>query len=108
MLQELVNVLIEVEHDCDADNQNDGEEISAEKLADDVAVKTGERQVVRQPFERRRPPSHSRTQRAVLALLFQSLLVVEIGFDVLLASTRNQLSIYFFKYDHLLTFLLII
>ena len=37
MLQELVNVLIEVEHDCDADNQNDGEEISAEKLADDVA-----------------------------------------------------------------------
>ena len=40
VLQELVDVLIEVKHDSNADNQHNGEEICAEELSDDVTVES--------------------------------------------------------------------
>ena len=47
--QELVNVLVEVEDDSDAYDEDDGEEVRAEKLSYDVSVESGQWRVLYYP-----------------------------------------------------------
>ena len=65
MLQELVNVFIDVEYNCNADNENDGKEIGAEELANDVTIQSGQGRVLCEPFDGQQTANIPRTQRMV-------------------------------------------